>query len=635
MRKLLLLCLCAFMGVAARAQNCDPCPRPVVALYDCRVDVPRPANADSLAGWSKLFWAGVWARDNLFYQDRMKDCVKWQRVTIVSISNQLDSLFAIGPQKMVLPPEGPVASADYLLTGFVTGEGGRYKLTVTLEAGPSREVIRTVDALFDANLQSAAEAGIAASEAMMPLFDNIRDFELDRRNSDENIAIGEKWMTGNDEEISLKPEKTKVGKGDTVRVEVTITDCDGRPLGHRRILFNDTVVRWKNPDVDLPLKGTQGGEIMPAVVYTDKDGKATVQFKAGNVSGPATIRAWYPHLKPCGKSGLLHGEALIQIESPPSNLWRMNALIINKYSFVRDTVISFSLGGIAGVEDRSVNIERNSIAAVTAIIENMAEDPEKGFYYTSDLVEPVSEMVMGFGYMDDFSRLWETIGGTLIRADIRNDNVRGIAQPGAGMQIEYSAEYRYFGVGVGIKGVGSYHGHHWYSNEWSEYGGTYDDYGLGCSGGGNEENGCTIVKTGNGYQVTWKLDEAVDEPSLEGTGHIIRKKSMEATLVPYDPNTLSKEENEQLFPVTASLRQNYPNPFRSETSITFQLDKREHVELVILDLLGNTVAVLADATTPQGTYTLRWDASQVPPGIYFCRMRAGSFTAARQLVHYK
>ncbi|MBM3325268.1 MAG: T9SS type A sorting domain-containing protein, partial [Calditrichaeota bacterium] len=64
----------------------------------------------------------------------------------------------------------------------------------------------------------------------------------------------------------------------------------------------------------------------------------------------------------------------------------------------------------------------------------------------------------------------------------------------------------------------------------------------------------------------------------------------------------------------------FPNPFNPITEIRFSLPRRDHVRLVIYDLLGRQVKTLTDEPLEAGSYRLRWNAESVASGLYFCRM---------------
>jgi hypothetical protein len=91
-------------------------------------------------------------------------------------------------------------------------------------------------------------------------------------------------------------------------------------------------------------------------------------------------------------------------------------------------------------------------------------------------------------------------------------------------------------------------------------------------------------------------------------------------------------KNEGVTPSEFRLEQNYPNPFNPSTNIRFSLDATKAVSLKITDVLGRDVATLVNQTLEAGTYTVKWDATSVPSGVYFCTVRAGNSLATQRMI---
>ncbi len=70
------------------------------------------------------------------------------------------------------------------------------------------------------------------------------------------------------------------------------------------------------------------------------------------------------------------------------------------------------------------------------------------------------------------------------------------------------------------------------------------------------------------------------------------------------------------------LSQNYPNPFNPVTVINYRIAQHSSVELIIYDILGNTVCRLVDEIKPAGTYEALFDASSLSSSVYFYTLRA-------------
>jgi hypothetical protein len=47
------------------------------------------------------------------------------------------------------------------------------------------------------------------------------------------------------------------------------------------------------------------------------------------------------------------------------------------------------------------------------------------------------------------------------------------------------------------------------------------------------------------------------------------------------------------------------------------------------------VGTLVNVEKPAGTYRASWDASKMPSGVYFYRLRSGEYTQTRKLVLLK
>jgi hypothetical protein len=84
-----------------------------------------------------------------------------------------------------------------------------------------------------------------------------------------------------------------------------------------------------------------------------------------------------------------------------------------------------------------------------------------------------------------------------------------------------------------------------------------------------------------------------------------------------------------------SLEQNYPNPFNPVTAISYQTAKPEKVLLKVYDIIGNEVAALVDEYKPAGKYSVYFDASNLPSGVYLYKLQAGSIVQTRKMTLIK
>ncbi|HEX2925719.1 MAG TPA: T9SS type A sorting domain-containing protein, partial [Ruminiclostridium sp.] len=84
-----------------------------------------------------------------------------------------------------------------------------------------------------------------------------------------------------------------------------------------------------------------------------------------------------------------------------------------------------------------------------------------------------------------------------------------------------------------------------------------------------------------------------------------------------------------------ALLQNYPNPFNPTTQISFQLPEPSNVTLRVYDMLGKEVATLIDDYKNAGAHTVRFNASNLPSGMYIYQLRAGEHTSMRKMLILK
>ena len=94
-------------------------------------------------------------------------------------------------------------------------------------------------------------------------------------------------------------------------------------------------------------------------------------------------------------------------------------------------------------------------------------------------------------------------------------------------------------------------------------------------------------------------------------------------------------------PANFALLQNYPNPFNPTTAIMYSLPAKNGVEtqhavsLQVFNSLGEKVATLVNKEQAPGNYTARFDASNLPSGIYFYTLRTGNFVSTRKMILIK
>jgi hypothetical protein len=83
--------------------------------------------------------------------------------------------------------------------------------------------------------------------------------------------------------------------------------------------------------------------------------------------------------------------------------------------------------------------------------------------------------------------------------------------------------------------------------------------------------------------------------------------------------------------------QNYPNPFNPATIIEYSIASAGLVEIAIFNVDGQKIRTLVGEVEMPGTYRARWDGKNdrgvpVASGIYFYRLKAGSFCGVKKML---
>jgi len=123
---------------------------------------------------------------------------------------------------------------------------------------------------------------------------------------------------------------------------------------------------------------------------------------------------------------------------------------------------------------------------------------------------------------------------------------------------------------------------------------------------------------------------------VAGTFYIDGMRLVTADGIPRTPTAI-EERSGAAQPQGCSLSQNYPNPFNSGTVIPFALSEAGHVELAVLNLLGQRVAGIVDAQRPAGTHAVSWDGRDdngraMASGLYLYRLDNGRQVQVRRLL---
>jgi endonuclease/exonuclease/phosphatase family metal-dependent hydrolase len=103
-------------------------------------------------------------------------------------------------------------------------------------------------------------------------------------------------------------------------------------------------------------------------------------------------------------------------------------------------------------------------------------------------------------------------------------------------------------------------------------------------------------------------------------------------------NTIGITSHGTGIPNRCNLSQNYPNPFNPATNINFDITGNGNflnTKLVIYNMLGSEIEVLVNQSLKPGSYSVGWNASAFPSGIYIYSLSAGNFSESRKMILVK
>lgn len=83
--------------------------------------------------------------------------------------------------------------------------------------------------------------------------------------------------------------------------------------------------------------------------------------------------------------------------------------------------------------------------------------------------------------------------------------------------------------------------------------------------------------------------------------------------------------------VESDLFQNYPNPYNPTTVIHYVVSTSGSTVLKVYDLLGRQITVLVDEIKEPGQYSVSFDGSTLPTGVYFYQIVTGNKSIMKKM----
>jgi hypothetical protein len=88
-------------------------------------------------------------------------------------------------------------------------------------------------------------------------------------------------------------------------------------------------------------------------------------------------------------------------------------------------------------------------------------------------------------------------------------------------------------------------------------------------------------------------------------------------------------------PNSFELSQNYPNPFNPTTTVNFALPTSGYTKLVVYNALGESMKTLLNEYKSAGSYSIDFNALDLPSGLYFYTLTSGNFTQTKKMILMK
>lgn len=135
---------------------------------------------------------------------------------------------------------------------------------------------------------------------------------------------------------------------------------------------------------------------------------------------------------------------------------------------------------------------------------------------------------------------------------------------------------------------------------------------------------------------TYKVDPVWRDSSMHTVAFIQNDNNKEVLNTGSGDHSVTGISNNNTgVPSGYRLGQNYPNPFNPVTIISFGLPVSSHVKIAVYDMLGREVSLLANSKFEAGNYTIDYNASGLPSGVYFYSLIAGEFSETKKMMIIK
>ncbi len=153
----------------------------------------------------------------------------------------------------------------------------------------------------------------------------------------------------------------------------------------------------------------------------------------------------------------------------------------------------------------------------------------------------------------------------------------------------------------------------------------------------NNYNDDPLVRRGKNLAIGHDAGVKVNDPVAIGyhnggwvQSDFVKKRNLMVRLLINDHS--NRIDGVDLNSALATLDQNYPNPFSTSTTISYEISNASDVSIEVTDITGKQILMLNEGNKPAGKHQVSITADQLNSGVYFYTIQAGDFTETKRMV---
>lgn len=130
---------------------------------------------------------------------------------------------------------------------------------------------------------------------------------------------------------------------------------------------------------------------------------------------------------------------------------------------------------------------------------------------------------------------------------------------------------------------------------------------------------------------SWSEDGLIVSTDSSFTFVVTKSRNLTAQLSEISTDVIRSNET----PTSYNLFNNFPNPFNPTTNIKFSIPENGFVNLTVYNLLGEKVATLVNNYKSSGTYSIEFNATNLPSGTYIYTINSNNYIQSKKLILLK